>query len=437
VNRRLGRFLITGVLMAGLPLGFVAVSTSAGSASTAVAATTAHADTPATPDGMSASTYRLMLAQIPLDAAATKIRHAAAHLPATGGSLDQIAVDDAHHRLTVYWHGKVPPAIKQLLASLRRHVGIEVAAARYSAAQLDQAVAQAMHARSGVPVTGAGPLTDGSGIQVFVGGARPTISARTLLGVTVPVKFVTMTAPRPATCWSTSGSTVPGDTLSAPARCNDLSPGYWGGAVIINQTYGNGCSTGFGVHSTVDSKTYMLTDSHCGNTGDSFNNGQRNQTLGSIYLENHGHDDAAIQASVGNAYYDGSGIYQGDTHNAKLVSGEQPSSVGDRLCESGAYGGVICALQIPQNGLNLTLSYYDDDAGEYITVSNVAETTKGSGGYGNGLLTPGDSGGPVFSLASAGHVTAKGLNLAVNSTNNFFMTIDWVSSDFKVSVNTG
>jgi hypothetical protein len=85
----------------------------------------------------------------------------------------------------------------------------------------------------------------------------------------------------------------------------------------------------------------------------------------------------------------------------------------------------------------LTLSYYDDDAGEYITVSNVAETTKGSGGYGNGLLTPGDSGGPVFSLASAGHVTAKGLNLAVNSTNNFFMTIDWVSSDFKVSVNTG
>jgi hypothetical protein len=152
---------------------------------------------------------------------------------------------------------------------------------------LDQAVAQVMHARSGVPITGAGPLTDGSGIQVFVAGARPAISPQALFRVSVPVKFATMTSPRPAACWANSGQTVPGDTLSAPARCNDMSPGYWGGAVIINQTYGNGCSTGFGVHSTVDSKTYMLTDSHCGNAGDSFTNGQQNQTLGSIYGENH------------------------------------------------------------------------------------------------------------------------------------------------------
>jgi hypothetical protein len=270
---------------------------------------------------------------------------------------------------------------------------------------------------------------------VGVTGALPGASAQIRLRAGMPVTFVHSSPPRAATCWKTAGQSVPGDTLSAPARCNDLYPGYWGGAVIINQTWGNGCSTGFGVHSTVDSKTYMLTDSHCGNAGDYFDNGQQNQSLGYIYGENHGHDDAAILANVGNRYYDGAGIYQGDTHNTKLVSGQQPSSVGDYLCESGAYGGVICNLKII--ALNLTLTYYDEDAGQNITVTRVAETTRGSGGYGNGLLTPGDSGGPVFSLAAAGHVTAKGLNLAVSSTNNYFMTIDWISSDFKVTVNTG
>lgn len=43
----------------------------------------------------------------------------------------------------------------------------------------------------------------------------------------------------------------------------------------------------------------------------------------------------------------------------------------------------------------------------------------------------------MFSLVAPGHVTAKGLNLAVSSTNNYFMTIDWISSDFKIQVNTG
>jgi hypothetical protein len=45
--------------------------------------------------------------------------------------------------------------------------------------------------------------------------------------------------------------------------------------------------------------------------------------------------------------------------------------------------------------------------------------------------------GPVFSVASNNRVTAKGINLAIDFSDNYYMTIDWVSADFKVTVNTG
>jgi hypothetical protein len=386
------------------------------------------------PDGMSALTYHRMVAQIPLDDAATRIRQAVARPGQGHAGLVQIWVDDDHNQLTVYWHGTVPADIARLLASLRHRVQVRVAAARYSTAQLDQAVSRVFRSQPGVRVTMAGPLPDGSGIEVGIAGTARAAAALRLPHMGVAVKIVTRPPLRPATCHQNSAKTVPSDTLGPPARCNDLPPGFWGGAVIINQVHGNGCSTGFGVHSTVDSKQYMLTASHCGNDRDSFKNGQETQTLGNMYGENHAHDDGAILTSPGNAYYDGPGIFKGDTHNTKLVAGEQPSNKGDWVCESGAYGGVMCSMQI--TALNLTYSEYDPDDGNTYIVSRIAETTLGSGGDNGGLLTDGDSGGPVFSLAANNKVTAKGINLGVGASNDF-MTIDWVSSDFKVQVNTG
>jgi hypothetical protein len=389
----------------------------------------------APPENMSPATHHLMLAQIPLDNAATRIRRVAAGPGAGHDGLVQIAVDDAAHRLTVYWHGKVPADLRRLLDSLSRHLTIRVVAARYSAAELSQAVSQVMQARSGLSITQAGPLTDGSGIRVGVAGAVPAISRLRALRLRVPVTLIHRSAARAATCYATLNQTVGSDNIGQPSRCDDLSPGFWGGAVLINANHGNGCSTGFGMHSTVDSKTYLVTASHCGNLGEPFLNGQLGETVGSVYLEKHSHDDAAVLANSGNQYYDGAGIYQGDTHHSKFVGGEQPSNVGDLLCESGAYGGVMCGIQV--FALNLTMSYLDEDTGTTITVVNVAEMSKGFGGDNNGFLTPGDSGGPVFSLASNNRVTAKGINLAIDASDNYYMTIDWVSADFKVTVNTG
>ncbi len=207
--------------------------------------------------------------------------------------------------------------------------------------------------------------------------------------------------------------------------------------MIINQVHGEGCSTGFGVHSTVDSKTYMLTAEHCGNDGDTFKNGQQSETLGPMYGENASHDDGAILASVGDAYYDGNGILDGDTHNTKLVAGQQSVNPGDWVCESGAAGGVVCNLQVPrQNGTNQTWTYCCDDHGDTLIVFPMAVTNKGSGGVGQGLPVPGDSGGPVFSLAGGNEVTAKGIAVAGTDSQMGFMPISVISTDFKVMVNT-
>jgi hypothetical protein len=410
----------------------------------AAAASTAHtarapAVSPTIPYGMSALTYRRMLAQIPLDDAATLIRQAVTRPGAGHSGFVQIAVDDDHNRLMVYWHGPIPADIARLLASLRHRMQVEVAATRYSTATLDGAVSQVLHARSGLHVTEAGPLSDGSGIQVGVAEtALPAVKPQRLFGVSVPVKVVPGQVPRAAACYPNSL-----DTLGPPARCYDTAL-YWGGAVIndvsvtVNGRYYS-CSTGFGVHSTVDSKQYMLTASHCGNGGNTMMNGNLTATLGPVYGLNHSHDDEAILTSPGASYYDGPGIYHGDTHNVKNVAGEQPSNIGDWVCESGAFGGVMCNMQIPKNGLNQTWQYIDIVGGIELTVSRVAVTTKGTGGDNGGFITPGDSGGPVFALAANNEVTAKGINLAYNTANNnnAFMTIDWISSDFKVQVNTG
>jgi hypothetical protein len=374
------------------------------------------------PDGMSALTYHRMLAQIPLDNAAARIRQAAAR-PGTGhDGLVEVWVNDDRHEVTVYWHGPVPADITSLLSALRRElrIGISITAAPYSSAELQQAVSQVMHSSYRSRVAVAGPLPDGSGIEVGVSGAAPVsgaspaADARRLFGVNVPVHV-----------WT--GATSHNDSR------NDDQPQFWGGAVL-NTT--DDCSTGFGVHSTVDSRVYMLTAAHCGSIGQTFTNGTGSQTLGKMTHNSVAHDAAMIETNSGNAYYDGPGIDQGDTGNSKVVAGQQPSAVGDFLCESGAVGGVKCGLQIAclnqQIGSDVNVAFASPISGNRCNPGSTSDSSFPVGG---------DSGGPVFSLTANNKVIAKGIikgeAIAYGSQFMAFNTIDWISHDFLVTVNTG
>src|SRR5215469_3944427 len=129
------------------------------------------------PYGMSPITYHRMLAQIPLDAAAEQIRRAAARPGAGHAGFVQIKVDADHAMLTVYWHGRVPADMQRLFAALRNRIRVAVVPARYSVAQLEQAVTQVLHSHSGLTITGpVGPLADGSGIQVGVANRIPALT---------------------------------------------------------------------------------------------------------------------------------------------------------------------------------------------------------------------------------------------------------------------
>jgi hypothetical protein len=58
------------------------------------------------------------------------------------------------------------------------------------------------------------------------------------------------------------------------------------------------------------------------------------------------HDWAAIPAGTGDQIYYGPGIYSGDTHATRTVAGQHATSVGDSLCESGSFGGLLCNFTV-------------------------------------------------------------------------------------------
>ena len=390
------------------------------------------ASTPATVSGMTSLMLKRMMAQIPLDAAATQIQQAAATPRLGHDGFFETAVNADRHSLIVYWRGTVPADIGHMIRALENpHVHIKVVHTIYNLAQLSGALRKASHTPGFV--SGA-PLNDGSGISVTLAADVP---ARSLPQVGVPV-HVTRTLQRGQFMF-TCAPGFPGITepaLAAPSRCDDRSPGFWGGDVILNNTAGAACSTAFGVH---DSRGggYMVTAAHCSVTaedtppvnGITFTNGDITQTMGRSIDAPGPHDAALIPTSAGNRYYDGAGIRNGDTHNTKLVIGQVGTSVGDWLCESGSFGGVQCSLHVTD------VNAMESDG--VLTFSAVAYASVPA-------VIPGDSGGPWFSLASRpGTVSARGVTSgrffspSNGQLEDTFTPLSVVTADTGVTVNTG
>src|SRR6185437_601521 len=104
------------------------------------------------------------------------------------------------------------------------------------------------------------PLGDGSGISVLLAADAPAVSFPRV-GVPVHVARSQRRGGLTFTCApGFAGVTQP--ALPAPSRCDDRSPGFWGGDTIINNTAGTACSTAFGVHNP-SGGLYMVTAAHC------------------------------------------------------------------------------------------------------------------------------------------------------------------------------
>jgi hypothetical protein len=386
---------------------------------------------------MSHATYVRMMAQIPLDRAADKVQRAAARPGKGHAGFFETWVDPDHHTMTVVWNGRVPADIQRLIGQLRRTVKVDIVSARYSLARLTGALAQATREPG---VVGGYPLSDGSGLHLDV---RVSAQGRSLAPAAsvlrarfgVPVLTAASGEVKQQSCVPNSA-----DTLGAGSRCDDLSPGFWGGDVILQTSipgYTAYCTGGFGGHDS-SGNTYMITAAHCAQTsvpgapavysnGVTFYNGYKNQTMGNITDVPGTDDGAVIPASTGDRYYDGPGIFAGDTKNTKTVVGQQGTSKNDMLCESGSFGGVICGMRVTSLGYSAN------------GFNNMALVTSTTGNYSVG----GDSGGPWFSLAGTGTVTAKGIHhgittdLSGNPTGELYTPINLISDDTGVTVNTG
>jgi hypothetical protein len=325
------------------------------------------------PPGGYASWADLMAVQERLDKAADRI------VASNGAGYAGIVVSAEKRKLTVYWHGTPTGRAKSALDSARKNVAVSVVPAAHSLKTL-QSQARQVARTSGV--TSVTPAVDGSRLDVTVsaGTSRSAVQTRLKAGRQselrsgVPLR-VTRDAAAP----------------KLASRGND-SPPYWGGARW------NGCSNGFAVR--VGASNHMLSAGHCGANGQAAFDGG-GDFMGSVYGDNNAADTLLVSAPSSGRIYDG-GVGVGEF--SKPVIGALHSFVGDWLCDSGAYSGARCGIQVKATGVTINVGYLI-----FNTVR--AEQVDHTNAIGNG-----DSGGPVFSLASwdFNKVWAKGINSAID-----------------------
>lgn len=270
-----------------------------------------------------------------------------------------------NRELRVYWAGKPSPAVADLLADVNRAVPVKVLPAAHSHRSLRAEAARLVRQPG---VTSAAPKVDGSGLVL---GVRDPARAQAL-SASVPVDQVA-SAPEPMA-----------------SRGND-SPPYWGGARW------NGCSTGFAVwHAGV---TKMLSAGHCGANGQGAYDGGGDY-MGPIEGDDNAYDRLLINTWSSGRTYDG-GV--GVNEFSKPTAGAARSYVGNWVCDSGAYSGALCGIQVKYTNVTINIGYL-----VYQTVW--AEQVDHVAPVGNG-----DSGGPVFDLTSDHLRTiAKGTNTAID-----------------------
>ena len=353
-------------------------------------------------DSIPSDVRQKMLAQQPLSTAAHDVRVAieAGHPHGFAGmALEESAV-------VVWWKGAVPDAVKKAIDAARATVPVEVRSARHSQAELKRASAtilESIKANPGGPFHAVATRADGSGLTVERTPDATTADASSLPEVDVPVRVVR------------------GEPRKLTSRLSDTSP-YWGGARLNNPSQ---CTSAFGVR--VGGVSYLLTAGHCGKMGSPFWNGDWTRFIGSTSHERDDHDLLMIRpnagTSAGSRIYDG-GVGAGEID--KAVAGWQHVTPGEWLCTSGSFSGAICGHRASNN---FTVAYCDFDAYRvWGCFNDLVDAFNGPR-----ALQPGDSGGPVFSLAPDNKVWAKGVISAGRAGGFAFQDFATANGDFGIT----
>ncbi|WP_148308034.1 trypsin-like serine protease [Actinoplanes friuliensis] len=362
----------------------LALLTTAAAASGGPAHAAADSSPQLTVAGLSTLDQSRIAQQRPLVAAATKIRWELERnaYPGYAG----IVLEDT--RVALWWKGAVPPAMKRVVADASQDAPVQVRAAAYSMAELRAA---AVRLRAGQPVDSIKFKADGSGL--VAGASRALPKAATDVGV--PVTIVQEKALQPV------------------SRDDDWAP-WKGGATIVNASIGAACTAGFGVRN--GSASYILTAAHCGQTGNRIQDA-RGEFIGNVGPRHQDHDIALIPTGSVDGY-----VYVGTPTDsvAASVEGWGWTFVGEYLCQS----GVSSSRELGRPVCNLKVLFYYADREDLVE----AEQTEGQT-----AARPGDSGGPIYSVAASGKLVAKGTTTRVAGARIGFQDYGTAWRDFGIT----
>ena len=297
--------------------------------------------------------------------------------------------DDAADSLTVWYSpGAEDSAIRATVAASGVN-GVVVAQSTYARKDLSALADNLVQsgAISGQTVAWAGPLPDGSGLDV---GVDVGVSARATQETSldgVPVHVVA------------SGEAV------AASRDYDMTP-FIAGADMLRDA-GNGyvteCTTAFAFNhfdlTTHLNVEQLFTAEHCTANGAVWRTGSylRNPTIGTAVGATTGGADISV---ISGQDYDPYMYYGANTSNSAVaIFGYVTPIVGGLVCYSGAPSGTVCDNKVTDTGL--TVPY-----GGGLTYQDLTRTeqTAGVSAVGNG-----DSGGPAFVIDPQGYVYAAGI----------------------------
>ncbi|MBU2664577.1 S1 family peptidase [Actinoplanes bogorensis] len=308
-------------------------------------------------DLLAPADLRRMEKQRPLVAAASAVRWEVEKRSYPGYAGIVLGESD----VALWWKGALPATMRAVVARASRNAPVRVHAADYSMAELRTAAAR-------VPAAGVQGIKfapDGSGL--IVSAAKASLSR---LDVGVPV------------------SVVAEAKLEPTSRDDDWAP-WKGGATIVNTDQGTACTSGFGVRN--GSASYILTAAHCGQAGQRFTDG-RGEFIGTVGPRHQDHDVELVPTSSVDGY-----VYVGTPTDsvAAPVEGWGWTFVGEYLCQS----GMTSARELGRPVCNLKVLFYYADREDLVE----AEQTEGQA-----AARPGDSGGPIYSVAASGKILAKG-----------------------------
>ncbi|MFC7385921.1 chymotrypsin family serine protease [Sphaerisporangium rhizosphaerae] len=299
-----------------------------------------------------ASWKDLLLDQQKMVRAADRITAA---LPGDGGGYAGLVAAPESRELRVYWKGRPPKAIDDLVGRLRREVAISVLPARYSARELEGEANRLIRANRDL-ITSIEPLQDGSGLNATTASAGATRTA--ISGAAVPVSVEPGVRPKVASRW-------------------DDSPPWWGGSVW--GTPSPACTTGFAV--TYQGVSKMLSSAHCASVGQTAAD-PTGQVIGTVTHSNASRDVLLIGTSAGSQVFNNP-VNSVATEFNNAVIGTTSSVVGQYVCTSGGFSGTNCTIRI--TAVNVTIN-----VGWLIQGTVRAEQQSFTNAAGGG-----DSGGPV------------------------------------------